>query len=103
MFQVAYGYLGLSRDTFLDMSLKEFFNAWLGKQEADRNEFEMQRNLHWSLMQQQSIWLAQTNKQAKSIANQQPQWSKKTKREPLDYDKMKGAFMSISRDVKDGK
>ena len=79
------------------MTPREFFNAWLGKQDADRKKYESYRDLHWLVGQQNATWTAFSSKQSKAIAKQKPPWEKIRKIEPLDYDKMKGFFNMISK------
>lgn len=99
MFQVAFGVLGLDRETFWEMTPREFFNAW----EGYLRHQEEQLDGYFYLIQQHATWTAFSKEQSRAIQKAKPPWhaSANGKRsdelKPLNYDKMKGVFNTISK------
>ena len=60
MFQIAFGVIGLDYNTFWSMTPKEFFNAWIGFDDKQRDN----RNVAFYLAQYNAVRTAFSTKQA---------------------------------------
>ena len=101
---MAFGKVGLPRESFWAMTPREFFNAWAGWSEAESDRIEAQhksaRAIAFAAARYHAANTAMSKKQSKAISRQKFDWEKPTRRDgkpkTLNYDKMRGLFEGLA-------
>jgi len=77
---VAFGRIGLDRETFWNMTPREFFNAWIGWQESQSErleaEFEAMRSIIYGAARYNAANTAFSGEASKAISRQKFPWEK---------------------------
>jgi len=85
------------------MTLREFFNAWIGKNEHDKQMIEAYRNITFSASRFNAASTAFSEEGSKAISRYKFEWEKDDKEKVggkyISYEKYKNILLSISKEA----